>query len=170
MFYGCSSLKEMPILPPGYGNNSMESMFAGCVNIRSADLKNITVLGGGAAQYMFKDCISLRYVKSYLSSSSLNSTMALKDWLYGVSPTGIFVDAGTKSDWTTGTSGIPEGWVVEEEGGDSDMLIENIKNIIIASGGKTYILQLSEDIYDLAMADSEVIALLAEYPNFIIVK
>ena len=170
MFYGCSSLIEMPILPPGLGNNSMESMFAGCVNIRSADLKNITVLGINGAQYMFKDCISLRYVKSYLSSHSFNSTTALQNWLYGVSPTGIFVDAGTKSDWTTGTSGIPDGWVVEKEGGESDMLIENIKNIIIASGGKTYILQLPEDVYDLAMADSEVIALLAEYPNFIIVK
>ena len=35
-------------------------------------------------------------------------------WVYGVSSTGTFVKHPDMNNWSTGISGIPEGWVVED--------------------------------------------------------
>jgi hypothetical protein len=57
------------------------------------------------------NCSSLNYIK--MLATDIPSNGCLGGWVVNVSPTGKFVkSAGV--DIPTGTSGIPEGWKVEE--------------------------------------------------------
>ena len=58
---------------------------------------------------MFTGCSNLNYIKCLATTKS--ATNCLQTWVKDVAATGTFVkDANTT--WTTGTSGIPTGWVV----------------------------------------------------------
>ena len=58
---------------------------------------------------MFTGCSNLNYIKCLATTKS--ATNCLQNWVSNVAATGTFVkDANTT--WTTGTSGIPTGWVV----------------------------------------------------------
>ena len=49
-----------------------------------------------------------------LLATDISATNCTKDWTYGVSSSGTFVKSTSMSSWTTGTSGIPSGWAVQD--------------------------------------------------------
>ena len=118
MFYACQKLTQAPALPAEISAPyCYNSMFFGCQNLTKAPVLNCTTLVDNCYKWMFRSCFSLNYIKSMATEGTINADgtapSALKDWLYGVSSTGTFVKPAGVS-YTTGDSGIPQGWTVEE--------------------------------------------------------
>ena len=113
MFYGCTSLTTAPELPATtLVNSCYQDMFSGCTSLTTAPELPATTLSSYCYYYMFYGCSSLNYIKCLATDiSPYNCT---SHWLYGVSSSGTFVKAPFMSGWTTGNSGIPTGWVVED--------------------------------------------------------
>ena len=59
---------------------------------------------------MFRNCTKINYIKCL--ATDISAPSCTTSWVSGVAPTGTFVKAASMNDWTTGTSGIPEGWTV----------------------------------------------------------
>lgn len=82
-------------------------------NITTAPVLPATTLVDECYYYMFGYASYVNYIK--MLATDISATNCLTDWTSGVSATGTFVKAVGMSI-PTGTSGIPEGWTVEEEG------------------------------------------------------
>ena len=113
MFRGCISLTTAPELPATTLLGSCYAgMFQGCISLTTAPELPATTLTTSCYANMFNGCTSLNYVKCLATSrSSSNST---SNWLNGVSSTGTFVKHPNASFWSTGVSGIPDGWTVQD--------------------------------------------------------
>ena len=116
MFNGCTKLTIAPALPA----TKLESrcymgMFNGCSSLTEAPELPAAELADLCYYYMFTNCTKLNYIKC-LATSIPASSSALYLWTEGVASTGTFVKAAAMNDWPTGTSGIPEGWTVVNEG------------------------------------------------------
>ena len=91
-------------------NYCYDSMFSYCTSLTSAPVLPATKLAGLCYKHMFRDCSQLNYVKCLATDiSSINCT---DSWLSGVSATGTFVKDPSMTGWTSGESGIPDGWTV----------------------------------------------------------
>ena len=107
MFRGCTSLATAPALPAtNLVMQCYRGMFSGCTSLETAPELPVTSLAPSCYHTMFKDCTSLNHIKCLATDLGNNNTTA---WLQGVSPTGTFETPST-TPWTTGISGIPEGW------------------------------------------------------------
>lgn len=117
MFDGCTSL----VIPFGMsltGNSVMDAadycyagMFSNCSNIEYAPrLKNRT-LATRCYYRMFDGCSKLRYINSY--ATDISASYCTYQWVRGVAESGIFVKDSKMSSWSTGISGIPQGWTVQ---------------------------------------------------------
>ena len=85
-------------------------MFFNCTSLTKAPELPAATLVDDCYQYMFALCSNLNYVKCL--ATNISSTQSTVYWLSGVAATGTFVkDANTT--WTTGDSGIPSGWTVQ---------------------------------------------------------
>lgn len=85
------------------------SMFEGCASLTTApELPSETPTDTSCYSHMFYNCSNLNYIKC-LATSSPN----MKNWVYGVSPTGTFVKKRGVT-YPSGASGIPTNWTVEE--------------------------------------------------------
>lgn len=98
MFANCKSLTESPVLP---AVNLATNCYGGM---------DMGQLGDGG---MFSGCTSLSMVTCLAENISDEFT---GNWLNNVAAQGTFVKA-PGVEWPTGTSGIPEGWTVEEYAG-----------------------------------------------------
>ena len=111
MFEGCTSLTTAPHELPAtiltllcYGY-----MFRGCTSLTTAPILPATTLTTWCYESMFEGCTNLNYIKCLATNIYGNYTY---DWVSNVAASGTFVkDANTS--WTTGTSGIPTGWTVQ---------------------------------------------------------
>ena len=111
MFSGCTSLTTAPELPattlaPG----CYFDMFAGCTSLEKAPELPATTLVERCYTQMFNRCSKLNYVKCLATDNS--ATDSTYWWLSRTSRTGTFVKSPNMDSWTTGTSGIPNGWTV----------------------------------------------------------
>ena len=108
MFYGCTSLTQAPELPATtLTKDCYNSMFHGCASLTQAPELPATTLAYGCYCYMFVFCTKLNYVKCLATNiSAENCTLY---WLSNVASTGDFY-APASTNWTTGESGIPQGW------------------------------------------------------------
>lgn len=137
MFYNCSGLTAAPKLPATeLAGGCYQQMFQGCSKLTSAPLLPATTLAGNCYLMMFKDCIRLTsillpatmletgcYQEMFYGCQNLNWVKCLatdisasnctNDWLRNVATSGTFIKAASMLGWTTGTSGIPSGWTVE---------------------------------------------------------
>ncbi len=115
MFYGCTSLTAAPELPATtlaywcYFN-----MFYGCTSLTAAPELPATTLADGCYLQMFYGCTNINYIKCLATDISASSCTS--NWASGVAATGTFVKDANMTSWTTGTSGIPTGWVVRDAG------------------------------------------------------
>ena len=112
MFNGCTSLTSAPELPATELINACyDSMFKGCTSLATAPELPATTLVSYCYKSMFEGCSSLSYIKCLAINGTVSSNIT--DWVKNVSSTGTFVKAPGKY-WSTGTSGIPSGWTVQD--------------------------------------------------------
>jgi len=114
MFNGCTNLTIAPsVLPASIVTNyAYSGMFGNCTSLITAPQINATTLGDWSCRDMFADCSGLTYIKCLATTLNGGST---SNWVKNVSPTGTFVKNAAMNDWTTGVSGIPEGWTVIDD-------------------------------------------------------
>lgn len=93
------------------------STFQGCTSLTTAPELPATNLSENCYAYMFNKCTNLNYVKA-LFTTDLTLDLYLRMWLNNVSPTGTFVKS-KDANWTKEQAGIPEGWTVQVEGGET---------------------------------------------------
>lgn len=113
MFNGCTSLTAAPALPATelkkkcYGN-----MFNGCTSLITAPVLPASTLASSCYIAMFYNCSNLNNVTCLATDISASSCTS--NWLSAVSQSGTFTKAATMTGWTSGTSGIPLGWTVQD--------------------------------------------------------
>ena len=109
MFYNCSSLTAAPATLPAttLADNCYDSMFLGCTSLTTAPVLPATTLAELCYNTMFQWCTNLSAVTCL--ATDISATDCTKDWLDGVAASGTFTTPSS-TDWTTGISGIPEGW------------------------------------------------------------
>lgn len=88
-------------------------MFNGCTSLTTAPTLPAATLVNGCYHYMFMSCTSLNYIKCLATDISANG--CTNYWVSGVASTGTFVKAASMESWTSGRSGIPNNWTVENE-------------------------------------------------------
>jgi hypothetical protein len=122
MFYGCSRLVTAPALPATTLSDSCYSnMFAVCTSLVNAPTLPSTTLVDWCYYEMFSSCNKLNYIK--MLSTDISAFGCLSRWLSNVSSTGTFVKHPDMTSLPTGTSGIPSGWTVVNDGEESVNLI-----------------------------------------------
>ena len=112
MFDGCASLTKAPILPATtLAAYCYFSMFDGCASLTKAPILPATTLATYCYFSMFGGCSNLNEVHCKIPSSYSSSQISsyANSWLSNVSPTGTFY-TNADANWSTGASGIPEGW------------------------------------------------------------
>ena len=113
MFRSCTSLTTAPELPATtLAHTCYGHMFCRCTSLTTAPELPVTELALYCYWNMFDGCTKLNYIKCLATDISANKCTS--GWLSGVSSTGTFVKHPDMNDWTTGTSGIPSGWTVED--------------------------------------------------------
>ncbi|MCR5547264.1 MAG: leucine-rich repeat domain-containing protein [Bacteroidales bacterium] len=114
MFKGCTGLTTAPELPATtLADRCYYYMFSGCTNLTAAPELPATTLAEYCYNGMFYNCTSLKYIKCL--ATDLSATNCLSNWVYGVSPSGVFIK-DPDTIWPTGTRGIPEGWTIYPTG------------------------------------------------------
>ena len=115
MFNGCFGLSAAPELPATVLAEACYNwMFNGCSSLSAAPDLPATALVDSCYYRMFNSCPNLEKVTCMATDISANG--CIDDWLYGVASQGTFVKSGIMNNWPQGTSGIPEGWSVENAG------------------------------------------------------
>ena len=113
MFSECTSLINVPILPATtLKSNCYNSMFYKCTSLTTAPVLNATKLVDYCYNYMFNGCTNLNYIKCL--ATNISASGCIGSWVSGVAATGTFVKKSSMTSWTTGTSGIPSGWTVQD--------------------------------------------------------
>ena len=114
MFADCTSLTKAPILPTTRLSQSCYyGMFQGCTNLRTAPELPAKYVPASAYTQMFSACTNLNYIKCLATDTG--ATACTRNWVSGVSATGIFVKANSMNDWTRGVNGVPSGWTIVDE-------------------------------------------------------
>lgn len=112
MFFECTALTSAPALPATIlVSDCYSSMFSKCYALTTAPELTANTLATRCYSNMFKSCSALSNVKC--TATSISATKATYNWLSGVAASGTFTKA-SGVDWTSGDSGIPEGWTVVE--------------------------------------------------------
>ena len=113
MFSNCPRLETGPMLPAfELADYCYMEMFSGCTSLTAAPALPATTLVEECYYNMFNGCTSLNSVTCLATSFGINTDNCY-NWLYNVSATGTFTKAAGSS-WTTGASGIPIGWTVQD--------------------------------------------------------
>ena len=112
MFVGCTSLTTAPSLPATtLAQGCYNQMFERCTSLTTAPELPATTLERNCYLHMFNGCSNLNYVKCL--ATNLGDASNTTDWLSGVSASGTFVKNSLMSGWSSGVSGIPTGWTVQ---------------------------------------------------------
>ena len=112
MFGNCKNLTTVPELPATtLAKSCYSGMFSGCTSLKTAPELPATTLANYCYQYMFNKCTKLNYIKCL--ATNISATNCTSNWVSGVSSTGTFVKAPSMASWTTGVSGIPTRWTIE---------------------------------------------------------
>ena len=111
MFSHCTSLVNAPELPATtLAESCYTYMFYDCTSLTTAPELPATTLVKECYWAMFDSCTNLNYIKCLATDKS--ASYCTRVWVVNVASSGTFIkDANTT--WSTGTSGIPEGWTVQ---------------------------------------------------------
>ena len=113
MFRSCYKLTVAPVLPATtLAYDCYREMFYSCDNLTTAPELPATTLSDGCYKEMFRNCTKINYIKCL--ATDIREPNSLTYWVNGVASTGTFVKNPNMSNWTTGTSGIPSGWTVQD--------------------------------------------------------
>lgn len=116
VFFGYSKMtsdEEHKLVLPAttLTNDCYHHMFYGCSNLTIAPELPAPTLKSLCYTEMFGGCSKLNYIKCL--ATNISADRCTNAWVNGVSKTGTFVKAPSMTSWTTGSSGIPSGWTVE---------------------------------------------------------
>ena len=118
MFQNCTSLTVVPELPATtLSTGCYSNMFYGCTSLTTAPELPATTLSKYCYSNMFRGCSKLNYIK--MLATDISASDCLFEWVYGVSSTGTFVKHPDMNSLPTGSSGIPSGWTVVNDGEES---------------------------------------------------
>lgn len=109
---GVRDASNLVMATTGLTNYCYGNMFISAPNLINAPELPAITLKMGCYQNMFKNDSSLVSIKCL--AISISASYCTTDWVSGVSSTGTFVKNPSMNDWTSGTSGIPAGWTVED--------------------------------------------------------
>ena len=115
LFYGCRALTAPPELPATTLRwGCYAQMFDSCQLLTAGPELPATTLVGQCYRQMFTDCYSIKYIKCL--ATSIYNDLYTWSWVSGPcgSVIGTFVKAANATGWTTGVSGIPSGWTVQD--------------------------------------------------------
>ena len=113
MFKGCTSLTTAPELPATrMAAGCYYGMFYGCTSLTTAPELPATTLANECYRYMFNKCTNLNNIT--MLATDISASKCLDKWVNNVSSTGTFVKHPDMDSLPTGTSGIPNGWTVED--------------------------------------------------------
>ena len=136
MFYGCSSLIEAPELPATtLAEYCYQWMFMDCTSLTKAPELSATTMVNCCYKHMFQNCTSLQkapelpdatladkcYIGMFQGCSKLNKVKVdfkswvsnfNYNWLYDVSPTGVFECPSALDCSTRDKSHVPAGWTI----------------------------------------------------------
>lgn len=116
LFYGDSNLMsagELKLPWTILRVSCFQSIFNGCSSLTKAPELPATTLVDNCYYALFNGCSKLSEVTCL--ATNISATGATTNWLSGCSSTGAFTCAtGMSSTWTSGESGIPEGWTTTE--------------------------------------------------------
>ena len=113
MLQGCTSLTTAPALPATtLANSCYSEMFNGCSSLTVAPELPATTLVEDCYHNMFKYCTKLSYIKCL--ATDISAPYCTSYWVEYIASTGTFVKNPNMTSWTTGTSGIPRGWIVQD--------------------------------------------------------
>ena len=114
MFQDCSGLTTAPELPATtLAQGCYSGMFYSCTSLTTAPELPATTLAQSCYISMFYGCSSLNYIKCL--ATDISATICTYDWVYNVASSGTFVKDANMSSWTTGDSGIPSNWTVQDD-------------------------------------------------------
>ena len=138
MFKGCKSLTTAPTVLPAttLKNSCYYSMFQDCTSLTTSPELPATTLEYSCYKYMFKGCTKLNYIK--MLATNISASDCLYNWVDGVASSGTFAKHPDMTTLPTGTSGIPEGWTVANDGEqivntDNYLTIEALEDGLTAS-------------------------------------
>ena len=107
-----SGLTTTPALPATtLASSCYQYMFRECTSLTTAPTLSAPTLTDGCYSNMFYGCTSLNYVKCLATDISASSCVFY--WLSNVAATGTFIKSESMTNWTSGSSGIPNGWTVQ---------------------------------------------------------
>ena len=115
MFYNCTSLTTVPsnLLPATtLVNYCYYQMFRDCTSLTTAPELPATTLANYCYSNMFQGCTNLNYIKCL--ATDISALHCTDYWVGNVASTGTFVKNPNMTSWTTGPSGIPTGWTVQD--------------------------------------------------------
>ena len=113
MFASCTSLTTAPALPATtLSDYCYQDMFYGCTALTTAPALPATTLADGCYGAMFSNCTNLNDIECL--ATDISASECTDSWVDGVAATGTFVKNPSMSSWTTGNSGIPSGWTVQD--------------------------------------------------------
>jgi hypothetical protein len=112
MFYGCTSLTQAPALPATtLEQNCYANMFHDCTSLTQAPALPATTLKDFCYTNMFNGCVLLNFIQC--NATDVSAINCLYNWLENVSTSGTFKKNPSMIDWPSGSSGIPNGWTIE---------------------------------------------------------
>ena len=113
MFQDCTNLTTAPSLPATtLANNCYRQMFRGCSSLTTVPTLSATTLVDNCYYGMFYSCSTLTAISCLATDISANNCTYA--WLSNVGANGTFTKAANMSSWTTGGSGIPSTWTVQD--------------------------------------------------------
>ena len=114
MFQDCTSIvSSFSVLPATIlATYCYRRMFRGCTSLVNAPKLPATTLPSSCYRDMFYGCTNLSSITCL--ATDISATNCTTDWVNGVSASGTFTKAASMSSWTTGNSGIPNGWTVQD--------------------------------------------------------
>ena len=170
MFDGCTGLTTAPELPATtLTNYCYEAMFNNCVSLASAPVLPAGTLVNRCYLEMFKNCSELSYVKCL--ATDISASRCLESWMGGVSSQGTFVKM-ENVQWPTGSSGIPDGWTVEEAVSASNYLTFSSRGsswiyLDSSGGGEQPVLYYSYDTVSWELWDYTTLTFTADAPLYL---
>ena len=111
MFCACTNLTTAQSILPATTlvTGCYQEMFRNCTNITSAPVLPAEILVESCYSSMFSNCSNLNYVECM--ATDISASNCTSSWLNNVSSTGTF-KKNNNTTWSTGSSGIPDGWTV----------------------------------------------------------
>lgn len=112
MFCQCTSLTTAPELPATtLAEYCYYRMFYGCTSLTASPVLSATTLASGCYGLMFTNCTALTSITCL--ATDITAEDCLSNWVMNVAASGIFYKNSSMTGWSTGISGVPSGWIIE---------------------------------------------------------